>query len=82
MLESLLSPKSVAIVGASRTPGKVGHVILANLIKGGFQGPIIPVNPAVPEILGARSYGDLKEYGQSVDLVVIVRPFLPVFTSW
>ncbi|MBI4792946.1 MAG: CoA-binding protein [Deltaproteobacteria bacterium] len=51
MLDSLLSPKSVAVIGASRTPGKVGHDILANLISGGFAGPVIPVNPSADEVL-------------------------------
>jgi acyl-CoA synthetase (NDP forming) len=45
MLESLLQPQTVAVLGASRDPGKVGHAFIANLIKSGFQGNIIPVNP-------------------------------------
>ena len=38
MLEALLTPQTIAVIGASRTPGKVGHDILANLIAGGFRG--------------------------------------------
>ena len=45
MLETLLYPKAVAVIGASRTPGKVGYAILANLVNGGFKGTIVPVNP-------------------------------------
>ncbi|MBF0433426.1 MAG: CoA-binding protein, partial [Fibrobacteria bacterium] len=45
MLEALLKPKSVAVVGASKTPGKVGYEVLMNLIDGGFKGKIYPVNP-------------------------------------
>lgn len=74
MLESLFSPKSVAVIGASRTPGKVGHDILANLIKGGFTGPIVPVNPATTEVLGLPCHPSLKLYGQPIDLSVIVVP--------
>ncbi|MFZ5764651.1 MAG: acetate--CoA ligase family protein [Thermodesulfobacteriota bacterium] len=74
MLESLFSPKSVAVIGASRTPGKVGHDILANLIKGGFPGPIVPVNPATTEVLGRPCHPSLKVYGQPIDLSVIVVP--------
>ncbi|MFZ5760813.1 MAG: acetate--CoA ligase family protein [Thermodesulfobacteriota bacterium] len=74
MLESLFSPKSVAVIGASRTPGKVGHDILANLIKGGFTGPIVPVNPATTEVLGLPCHPSLKVYGQPIDLSVIVVP--------
>lgn len=74
MLESLLKPESVAVIGASRTPGKVGHEILANLVKGGFEGPIVPVNPSAGEILGLPCCADLKEYGKKIDLSVIAVP--------
>ena len=46
MLESLLTPEAVAVIGASRTPGKVGHEVVANLKEGGFAGAIVPVNPS------------------------------------
>ncbi|MEW6288449.1 MAG: acetate--CoA ligase family protein [Thermodesulfobacteriota bacterium] len=74
MLDSLLSPKSVAVIGASRTPGKVGHDILANLISGGFDGPIVPVNPSADEVLGLQCYPTLQKYGKQVELSVIVVP--------
>ncbi len=74
MLESLLSPKSVAVIGASRTPGKVGHDILANLMSGGFGGPIVPVNPSADEVLGLKCYPTLQQYGKGVELSVIVVP--------
>ncbi len=74
MLKPLFTPDSVAIIGASRTPGKVGREILDNLIQGGFQGDIVPVNPAVDEIAGCRTYPDLKAYGKPVDLAVIAVP--------
>ena len=57
-LDALLTPASVAVVGASRTPGKVGHDILANLVAGGFAGRILPVNPAAREILGLPCFAD------------------------
>ena len=56
MFESLLYPKSVAVIGASRTPGKVGHEIVANLMKGGFAGKIVPVNPTAKEVLGLECF--------------------------
>jgi acetyltransferase len=74
MLDSLLSPKSVAVIGASRTPGKVGHDILANLISGGFDGPVVPVNPSADEVLGLQCYPTLQKYGKQVELSVIVVP--------
>lgn len=75
MLEPLFTPGSVAIIGASRTPGKVGREILDNLVQGGFQGDIVPVNPAVDEIEGRKTYPDLAAYGKPVDLAVIAVPF-------
>ena len=74
MLDSLLSPKSVAVIGASRTPGKVGHDILANLMSGGFGGPIVPVNPSADEVLGLKCYPTLQQYGKGVELSIIVVP--------
>ena len=60
MLEKLLKPDTVAVIGASRTPGKVGHDILANLINAGFQGTIVPVNPTADTILDLPCFPSLK----------------------
>jgi len=78
MLESLLYPESIAVVGASTKPGKVGYEILAGLINGGFEGPIIPVNPKADEILGVRCYKDIKDYEGKIDLSVIAVPTMAV----
>ncbi len=74
MLESLFTPQTVAVVGASRTPGKVGHAILANLSDGGFPGEIVPINPAGGEILGRRAFPSIRESGARLDLSVIAVP--------
>ncbi|OGR01502.1 MAG: acyl-CoA synthetase [Deltaproteobacteria bacterium RIFOXYD12_FULL_50_9] len=74
MLESLFTPKSVAVIGASKTPGKVGHDILANLIQGGFSGTIVPVNPTTDRVLDLPCYENLQSYGSPIDLSVIVVP--------
>jgi acetyl coenzyme A synthetase (ADP forming)-like protein len=74
ILDSLLSPQTVAILGASRQPGKVGHEIVANLIHGGFQGVIVPVNPQADEVIGRKCYHDLKEFPGPIDLGIIVVP--------
>lgn len=71
MLDFLFHPKSVAVIGASRTPGKVGHEVLSNLVKGGFAGPIIPVNPRAQEILGLKCCGTITDYGKAIDLTII-----------
>lgn len=74
MLEKLFSPTSVAVVGASRTPGKVGHDILANLVSGGFEGEIIPVNPAGGELHNLKVYKKLTDYRGNIDQVIIAVP--------
>ncbi|MFU8818841.1 MAG: acetate--CoA ligase family protein [Desulfurivibrio sp.] len=73
-LHTLLYPSSIAIIGASRTPGKVGHDILANLIAGGFAGELLPVNPATTEILGLPCLPLLKGADKKIDLAVIAVP--------
>ena len=74
MLESLLYPKTVAVMGASRNPGKVGYEITANLIKGGFEGDIVPVKPSGGDILGQKVYTSLEEYGKPIEMSVISVP--------
>ena len=70
----LLRPASVAVVGASRHPGTVGHELLRELIDGGFTGAIHPVNPATDEVLGYRSHPSLSAVGDVIDLVVVAVP--------
>src|SRR6516162_10673874 len=72
MLETLLYPKSVAVIGASRSPEKVGYALLANLVNGGFKGAIVPVNPEANEILGIKCYKSLNDYDGRIDLGIIV----------
>jgi acetyltransferase len=64
----------VAVIGAAREPGKVGHVILANLLQGGFAGEIYPINPKASEILGLRAYASVKDLPSPVDLAVVAVP--------
>jgi len=73
-LQGFFEAKSVAVVGASRNRGKTGHEILVSLIRGGFEGPIWPVNPKADEVEGLRCHPDLKSIGKVPDLVVIVVP--------
>jgi len=71
--------KSIAVVGASTDPTKLGHIILKNLIEGGFKGEIYPINPKADEILGKKAYKSLLDIEGDVDLAVIVVPakFVP-----
>jgi acetyltransferase len=72
MLETLLYPKSVAVIGASRNTEKVGYAVLSNLVSSGFKGAIVPVNPEAKEILGLKCYKSLEEYQGKIELSVIV----------
>ncbi|UCD49134.1 MAG: acetate--CoA ligase family protein [Phycisphaerales bacterium] len=73
-LDALLHPSSVAVIGASRSPGKVGHEIFANIREGGFEGTVVPVNPSATEILGVECISDLATFGGPVDLCVVAVP--------
>ncbi len=73
-LQGFFDAKSVAVVGASRKHGKTGHEILVSLVRGGFPGPIWPVNPSADEVEGLKCYPDLASIGEAPDLVVIVVP--------
>ena len=69
-----LMPGSVAIIGASGSPGSVGRVILRNLITGGFPGPVYPVNPAAAELDGIGCLPSAATLPEQVDLAVITVP--------
>jgi acetyl-CoA synthetase (ADP-forming) len=73
-LEFFFEPKSVAVIGASQIPGKIGHELLRNLMQGGFEGNIFPVNPNARSILGITSYKSVIEIPSSVDLGIVVVP--------
>jgi acetyltransferase len=74
VLESLFDPQAVAVVGASANPAKLGHSILDNIIKYGYQGQVYPINPKEIEILGRTCYPRLTDVPGAVDLAVIVVP--------
>ncbi|MEM4461291.1 MAG: acetate--CoA ligase family protein [Candidatus Bathyarchaeia archaeon] len=73
-LEKLFNPSSIAVVGASRTPGKVGYAILSNILSSGFAGEIYPVNPNATEILGLKCYPRITDIPSDVDLAIISIP--------
>lgn len=70
-LDRLFYPKSIAVVGASKSLSKIGTAILFSIIAGGFKGKIYPINPKENEILGLKTYPSLKEIDEPVDLVII-----------
>ena len=64
----------MAVVGASRTPGKLGHAVLQNILQHGYEGAVYPINPQSQEILGLRSYPSVLLVPGPVDLAVILVP--------
>jgi len=74
VLNGLLTPKSVAVIGASTTPGKIGHTILKNLKESEYQGDVFPVNPKADEILGYKCYSSILEIDDPIDAAIIVIP--------
>ena len=79
MLSALFNPRSIAVIGASNDPKKVGHAVLQNLIQYRYQGRLIPVNPNCPEILGLKTVPKASALGERIDLAVIAVParFVP-----
>ncbi|MDH4106592.1 MAG: CoA-binding protein, partial [Gammaproteobacteria bacterium] len=73
-IEAMLRPASVAIVGASDTPGSIGQVLARNLLDGGFQGPVWLVNPNHASVGGVATIADVGALPQPVDLAVIAAP--------
>ena len=77
-LSPLFEPSSVAIIGASQNPDKVGFQILQNLLQSGFKGKVIPINPSAETILDQKCYKTLGAYEGAIDqsLIVIPRPYV------
>ena len=73
-LDAIFSPQSVAVVGASTTPGKVGHDIFVNILQGDYQGTLYPVNPRARYIRSVKAYPSISELPEPVDLAIIVLP--------
>lgn len=70
-MEKFFTPQSVALVGASATPGKVGNSVLDSLAKHDYKGKVFPINPKAEEILGIKCYPSLSAINEPVDLVVV-----------
>jgi len=70
ILDVIFKPTSIAVIGASKTKGKLGNWLLQNLINAGFEGPIYPVNPKYKSVLGMRSYKTVTE----IDSIGMIKP--------
>ncbi len=73
-IEWFYKPRSVAVIGASTRPGKVGHECLKSLLNSGFQGEVYPVNPRAEQVLGLRAYPSILDVPAEVDLAVLAIP--------
>jgi len=73
-LKSVFEPKSVAVIGASKTKGTVGNGILTNILESNFQGAVYPVNPKYDNIMSVKAYKDVLSIPEKVDLAVICIP--------
>jgi len=74
MMDLFFKPASVAVIGASGTPGKLGYVILKNIADSDFAGEVYPVNPKSDEILGYKVFRSVTDIPGNVDLAVTVLP--------
>ncbi|MGC2164912.1 MAG: bifunctional acetate--CoA ligase family protein/GNAT family N-acetyltransferase [Gallionella sp.] len=73
-LNTLFSPKSVAVFGASDRPDSVGQIVFQNMLGSGFKGSLYPVNANHTEVQGRRAYATIAEISDTVELVVIATP--------
>lgn len=73
-LKNFFEAKSIAIIGASHSQGKIGYSVLENFVKNNFNGKIFPINPNTEEILGLRCYKSVLEVKEKIDLAIIVVP--------
>ncbi|MEQ8717883.1 MAG: GNAT family N-acetyltransferase [Acidimicrobiales bacterium] len=73
-IEPILQPRSVAVVGASRREDSIGHAVLRNLLNGGYEGTVHPVNRSAESVLGVRTYPSVGEIDEAVDLAVVAVP--------
>ena len=77
-LTSLFEPRSVAIVGATEKPGKVGEVLISNMRAAGYRGELLAVNPKYDSVHGVRAYPSVDRLPHPVDLVVVATPAVTV----
>jgi len=73
-LRTVLCPRSIAVVGAGRRRGGIGHEVFRNLLASDFQGPVYPVNRTAPHVAGVRAYASVDDVPDPVDLAVVTVP--------
>jgi len=73
-IESIMSPRSIAVVGATNRPGSVGLAVFRNILNAGFQGVLYPVNPKAKYVQSVKAYPKLMDVPDEVDLAVVIVP--------
>ncbi len=73
-VHNVLHPRSVAVIGASTDPSKIGNAVLTNLLRGNFTGPVYPVHPDARSVRGVRAYASVTDIPDEVDLAVVAVP--------
>jgi acyl-CoA synthetase (NDP forming) len=73
-LDAVFQPQSIAVIGASRKRGTIGHTLVANLLEHGFEGVVYPVNPDATSIHSIPAYPSITDVPAPVDLAIIVVP--------
>ena len=71
-LDSIFRPKRIALLGVSNDPNSVGGITLKNLIGGGFNGVVYPINPKREAVMGVPCYPDVKSLPKTPDLAIIM----------
>ena len=69
-MNRIMKPDAVAVIGASGETGKIGNSVMKNLINGGYQGKIYPINPSADEIMGMKAYKSVKDVPGDIDVAV------------
>ncbi len=77
-MHALFNPDSVAVIGASDNPGKLGFHVMKSLTRGRYPGKILPINPRADKVMGFKCYSRLDTYDGPVDLAIVVVPAKPV----
>lgn len=73
-MNRIMKPDAVAVIGASGETGKIGNSVMKNLINGGYQGKIYPINPSADEIMGQKAYKSVKDVPGPIDVAVFAIP--------
>jgi acetyl coenzyme A synthetase (ADP forming)-like protein len=73
-MNRIMKPDAVAVIGASAEDGKIGNSVMKNLINGGYQGEIYPINPSAGEIMGRKAYKSVKDVPGKIDVAVFAIP--------